>query len=408
MTLMEDLREYYERNTREFWVIAASVVLGLTLIGVNTWNYQTSTVLFEQDADDLDPRLRTITATSNYETTFAIENAGDLSNINIEVVLANISQRSAITVVFNNEVLRDNVADLGGQTVQTLTPEVGLVGTRNVLEISGSFPTGGQAQVASVTVTGYTGIQRTGFLLLNLLGLIIMLGPGLGLKYYQYKRRTAIEDRFPDFLRDVVEGTRSGMSLPQAIKNTEDNDYGVMTPHVQHMSAKLDWGIPFDRVLTTFADRTNSQIVRRAVNTINQTYKSGGNVSDVLESVGGNLKEIKKLRRQRESELYGEMVTGYVVYFIFLAVMVMLVRYLVPSLSFPTDVSIIGIGGGGGGTSGGNLVDAYRPLFRNLIIIQAVFSGLVIGKLTGGKLQAGARHVAVLLVTGYMVSIIAL
>lgn len=408
MSAMDDLREYYQRNPREFWIIAVSVMLGVALIGFNTLNYQSSTVLFQQDTSALDDRLRTITATSSYETTFVVDNAADLSNINIEVVVANISQRSALTVVFNNEVLQDNVADLGGQTVQTLTPDVELVGTRNVLEISGSFPTGGQAQVESVTVTGYTGLQRTGFLLLNLLGLLIMLGPGLGLKYYQYKRRTAIEDRFPDFLRDVVEGTRSGMSLPQSIKNTEDNDYGVMTEHVQHMSAKLDWGIPFDRVLTDFAEHSRSQIVRRAVNTINQTYKSGGNVSDVLDSVGGNLKEIKKLRRQRESELYGEMITGYVVYFIFLAVMVMLIKYLVPSLSFPTDVNIIGIGGGGGGTSGGNLVESYRPLFRNLIIIQAVFSGLVIGKLTGGKLQAGARHVAILLITGYMVSIIAL
>ena len=36
-----------------------------------------------------------------------------------------------------------------------------------------------------------------------------------------------MEKKFPEFLRDVVEGTRAGMSLPQAIQNTESGNYRV-------------------------------------------------------------------------------------------------------------------------------------------------------------------------------------
>ncbi len=294
--------------------------------------------------------------------------------------------------------------------MQRLNPDTGILELRNRIEVQGSLQVAGEAVIERIEVTGYSLLQRYTFLFLNLLGIIIIIGPILAIRYTSFKERQELEDRFPDFLRDIVEGTRSGMSIPQAIQNAEENDYGALSKYVGAISAKIEWGIPLENVLHDFAERTKSHIIRLDINAILQSYEAGGNVSDVLQTVGANLKQVKELHRKRESELYGQVVTGYIVYFIFLAIMVALIQYLVPALTFSGNIPSLGTNIGilsqAGSSSVGSTVDLLRPLFRNLVIIQSVFSGLVIGKLSEGELRAGAKHVGILLAAGYIVSVL--
>ena len=88
------------------------------------------------------------------------------------------------------------------------------------------------------------------------------------------------------------------------------------------------------------------------------------------------------------------MLTGYVIFFVFLGVMIGLQIFLIPALG--TE--------GLAGDTGQNLDDLgglYERTFSNLIIIQALFSGLAIGKMAEGSLVAGMKHSLVLLTIGY-------
>lgn len=403
MSLITRSQSYYHQNKRDILIIVLTGIIGLGIIGINYWNYSSDTVIHEFDRDDVqDARVMVITIDKPFQTVFGLRDPQRLDSVNIEVAFEDSNEVTVYTFYLNGEEITDGVSGLRSGSVQSLNPDTEQLRQSNQLRIEGDFTAVGAAEVRSIRVTGFNQTQRVTFLLFNLLGLLILLGPILSLKYYQYQVKAEIEDRFPDFLRDVVEGTRSGMSLPQAIKNTEGNDYGRLTPHVEEISAKLDWGIPFEKVMHNFAETSESTIIRRAVNTIIQTYQSGGNVTDVLESVGNNIQEIKELEQERESELYGEMVTGYVVYFIFLIVLISLMRYLVPALSFPGDIGPLG----SQGMTAAELINTYRPIFRHLVVIQSVFSGLVIGKLSEGSLRAGGKHIAILLAVGYTVAIL--
>lgn len=397
------LRSYYHRNKRDILLILLTGTIGLGILGLNYWNYTSDTQIHRFDQSNVqDSRVVTITSERPFQTAFGVQNPQSMDSITIDIAFEESNQASSYTFYLNGESVSEGTTGLTSGSVQTLSPDMGLIQQSNQLRIEGDFTVAGSATIRSVTITGFNQAQRITFLLLNLFGLLIMMGPILSLKYYQYSVKSEIEDRFPDFLRDIVEGTRSGMSLPQAIQNTRGNDYGRLTPHVEKIAAKLDWGIPFERVMHDFARKTDSRIIRRAVNTIIQTYQSGGNVTDVLESVGNNIQEIKELEQERESELYGEMITGYVVYFIFLIVLIALMRYLVPALSFPGDIGPLG----SQGMTAAELINTYRPLFRDLVVIQSVFSGLVIGKLSEGSLRAGGKHIAILLSVGYTVAVL--
>lgn len=247
-----------------------------------------------------------------------------------------------------------------------------------------------------IFIRGAEGYEQY-FSILNLVGPIVALVPSVIIKYRAYQRKKEIESRFPAFLRDVTEGTKSGMALPEAIKNAGENEYGPLTPHVRKIAAQIDWGVPFEEVLKRFSQRVGSDILGRTVSTIIETHRSGGNVSEVLEVAGDSIIEIERIKQERKSHVYSQMVTGYTIYFIFLGIMVGLQKFLIPSLMMESGG--MGLGIGGGGVKG--LAETYKQIFKHLVLIQGFFSGISIGKMSEGSILAGFHHVVVLIAIGY-------
>lgn len=247
------------------------------------------------------------------------------------------------------------------------------------------------------------------FPILNLVGAGIVIGPTMIIKYNEYKTKQEIEKRFPTFLRDVTEATKAGMTLPQAIKNASKNEYGPLSMHVDKMAKQIDWGVPFEEVLERFTDRVGSEVLDRTISTIKETHRSGGKVSDILEIVGESVLQISRIREERKGHVYSQMLTGYMIYFIFLGVMIGLQTFLLPSLAGQNGTGMEGGGMGmgmdtdgmGAGSEMGDLTEVYGSMFRNLIIIQGIFSGFAIGQMSEGSIMAGFRHVVFLVAIGY-------
>lgn len=240
---------------------------------------------------------------------------------------------------------------------------------------------------------------ETFFSMINVIGALVVIGPSMVLKYREYKRTNEIERRFPDFLRDVTEGTKAGMTLPKAIKEASEGEYGALNPYVEKMASQMDWGVPFDEVLERFANSVGSDSIRRSVTTIIETHRSGGNVSEVLEVVAESVTDMERIKKERKSHVYSQMITGYTIYFIFLGVMIGLQRFLIPSLAMEGGAEMAV--GGGSGLGMDKLAVIYEDMFQNLVIIQGFFSGLAIGKMSSGSIMAGLHHVLVLVVIGY-------
>src|SRR2546427_656377 len=67
-----------------------------------------------------------------------------------------------------------------------------------------------------------------------------------------------IERRLPDFLRDVAEAGRFGMTLAEAIVVSSGGRYGKLTPEIKKMAAQITWGVPATEALRLFADRVKT------------------------------------------------------------------------------------------------------------------------------------------------------
>ncbi|MCX6820857.1 MAG: type II secretion system F family protein [Candidatus Aenigmarchaeota archaeon] len=249
------------------------------------------------------------------------------------------------------------------------------------------------------------------FSTINIIAVVIFALPIVLLRYTEYNEVKEIEEMFPVFLRDFVETIRGGMTLPAAIKAVAKNDYKALNSYVKRMAAQLDWGIAVERVMISFGKRSKSKLIMRIISSVVESQRFGGNISDTFEALSNTAVQIDRLRQERSLSMNSQMITGYVVFFVFLGVMLGLQNFLVPSLGNINSAGVAGsLGSLTGSASGPQSLDIageYKVIFRNLIIIQGLFAGLSVGKMAEGEILGGVKHSALMMLVGFVVFAVA-
>ncbi len=239
--------------------------------------------------------------------------------------------------------------------------------------------------------------------------LSIGISPYLVHQYFEYARIRSIEEKFPEFLRNLAEAQRSGINLSQAIYMARKTDYGPLSREIETMADQISWGVPFPKVVEYMEIRlSESTLMKRAMVIIKEAYRSGGNIADVMDSVSTNAVTIKDLEAERQSKLSQQVLIMYVIFFIFLGMLIVLQKVLAPLFVMQSA----GTQAGGAPflalSSGGQFGPSYyRTIFLNMVLIQGLFSGLIAGQLGEGKALAGLKHSAIMLVAGLAIFTIA-
>ena len=246
------------------------------------------------------------------------------------------------------------------------------------------------ACILAISFSYFRGYPQV-FGMLNFSAAMIALGLPVLYHYQTLRIRRKIEEAFPQFLHDVTNAIETGMTLPQAFRVVKHNDYGPLSKYVREMAAKLEWGIDFERVLNDFASKVRSPTITRSIRAIIEIHRSGGYIGTILEAVAESQTMIERIKKERAASVYSQMINGYVIFFVFLGVMFGLSNYLVPAFQWEAAGGITGLG------------ELYRQIFRNLIVIQGVFAGLAIGKMSEGSVFAGIKHSLVLVSVGYTI-----
>ncbi|MBI4447862.1 type II secretion system F family protein [Candidatus Woesearchaeota archaeon] len=209
----------------------------------------------------------------------------------------------------------------------------------------------------------------------------------------ELKRQKRVEEKFLDFVRNLESSVKSGIPIPQAMLQASTKDYSELNPHIQKLANQITVGIPIHKALNTFAEDTTNPTVKRAVAIIIEAEASGGDIEKVLESVTTSVEAVKKLKEEQKSEAYSQIVQGYIIYFVFIGIMLLLQIKLFPKLvemgsSMGGAGMDIGIGLGGGAKG---IVDLDQIFFA-LIMVQGFFAGIMIGTFSEGTMKQGLIH----------------
>lgn len=235
---------------------------------------------------------------------------------------------------------------------------------------------------------------------INMMALLAFFSPIIAVKYIEYRRVKEVEKMFTVFLRDFVGCVKGGMTIPQAFRSVSENDYKTLTPYVKKMNAQMDWGIPVEKVLLKFSKESKSKLVGRIISSVIESHRFGGNLADSFEALSRTSLEVERLRAERSLFLHSQMITGYIIFFVFLAVIIGLGKFLIPSLA---EVPVIGMEE----EATEAMALQYKDIFRNLILIQGLFAGLAVGKMAEGAMVAGLKHSLFMMFVGLIAFIVA-
>ncbi|MBC8438029.1 MAG: type II secretion system F family protein [Euryarchaeota archaeon] len=227
-------------------------------------------------------------------------------------------------------------------------------------------------------------------------GFILIAFPGA--LYWDKKMQAinAVEEKFPDFLRDLAEYWKGGLSMTLAVRTLARSEYGALNDEVQKMAKQLSWGVAFGDVIVLFAERVGTPLVKRAISLIGEANKAGGKISDILVTAANDSREIKFLEGERERAIASYIAVIWTSYFVFLGVIVVLAKVFIPAIASSNS-------GEDSAQIGNMVIRSINPLFFLVVFFygvsaQALGNGAMAGLMATGRLSSGMKHAGMMLI----------
>jgi flagellar protein FlaJ len=283
-----------------------------------------------------------------------------------------------------------------------------------------------------------------GFVLI--FGLLLAVLPYGIVNYLKTKALENMEEEFPEFLRDLAESKRGGMTIMDSFDSAVDNDYGKLNPQIEKANYQMSWGIPFPEVINNMTERLKeSTVIRESLSIILQGYKSGGQITDTIESVAQNARMLRDITQEKKSKLKQQLIIMYVIYFMFIGISVGIYVLLQTLLGLGSQeagaLENIGefVGGGSvpnfcsGGVSftgpfcsiakifgfipaeitdlGSQAAEEmnygkmayYKSLLFSMLMIQGISTAAVAGQISDSSPSAGIKHAIIMIPVGFLI-----
>jgi flagellar protein FlaJ len=223
--------------------------------------------------------------------------------------------------------------------------------------------------------------------------IISMSAPAFMASRFSRERRS-LERELPEFIRDVAEGRKTGLSPEVAIERLGGRHYGILSKHVKKMGAQLSWGVSLSTVVSTFTAAVSSWITKAIGVLLIEVVDVGGGTIRSFADMAEFTRNINEMEGERRAALRPFVFITYVA-----GVMVIITTFiLVYLLNAP---AISGIGASTTPTVDPNAID--------MLLTTAVFDsfviGIVAGKMGESGVSDGFKH-SIFLVIASLIAIV--
>lgn len=227
------------------------------------------------------------------------------------------------------------------------------------------------------------------------LGFIIALGFPAIVEFSNYRWGRHVDKNIPRLLRDITEAVRSGMTLPRALEDASQRNYGPVSKELEHAMAMFSLGASFEDSLMSFARRLKRPGALRFSTTLIEAHQTGGKLIEVLNAsveLSSNLEEYKD---EQYTNMRPYMMTMYMTTIIFLTMAYVILHQFLAPLCVAAGSSSMQ---NSGLLTGVLSINYYTSLLFWASILESAFAGLILGKIVDRALSAGLRHSVILIV----------
>lgn len=243
-----------------------------------------------------------------------------------------------------------------------------------------------------------------GFLFLALIGSLFLVFI-LFYVYFEYRifRRTvSMEKMLPDFLRQVSQNLKAGLTLDKALWNSIDPAYQELSFEIRLMAKRVMVGEDLVSAMFNLAKKYNSPELLRTFSLLAESNKSGSEMAYIVDNVVDSLEKNKSLKE--------EIRATSTAYTIFISVIVIIIIPLLFSLAFnlvgvleSISQKFSNVGQVQGANLPLNIADlniTFDPSLLYYFIIGAVIissftASLLISVIRNGDLRASPKYVII-------------
>jgi len=203
-------------------------------------------------------------------------------------------------------------------------------------------------------------------------------------------RMRKIDEKMPDFLRDLSNLNGSGILFSNSLKLMAESKMGILTKELKKLKEDLSWGTSTTRVLIKLENSIRTATSSRVLHTLIKANESTSDLKSVLSVTAEQVKSEEEMKKERSSDMAVYVITIYVAFFVFLFIVFILAAYFFPqTVSFTSVSKEVGSAGIGNGAFN---IKEYTMLMFHSTLIQAFASGLVAGKMGQGSVYMGLKH----------------
>lgn len=220
------------------------------------------------------------------------------------------------------------------------------------------------------------------------------------------KKMKRYEIAFSQFLFEVSDAMRGGLDPAKAIIEISKTETSILSKHLKRAADNIKLGRPFDEVMIALAKPIDSILIRRYSSIIGETSKIGGEPATVIHRAAKDMDDFIKINDERRRELSTQITIIYIG-FIVLAIVVYLLISMFPELQ---GIDVGALMGGSFSKETASAVKestkmsliTFKQRFFDLLIVDSICTGTIIGSFVEGNIKYGFIH-SLILITSTLV-----
>jgi flagellar protein FlaJ len=204
--------------------------------------------------------------------------------------------------------------------------------------------------------------------------------------------KNKIEKATPQFLRDISTSFKTGMPLYTALEHAAKRNYGPLTSELKLTVSQMSWGMNFNDALIAFSKRIDLPLIKKATILILEAGRHGGDLSDIFDSTAKYVDNVNAWTNKRRMQTL-----PYVAIFYFSVIIFLFIIILISNMIF---IPMTQIAEGGSALVNPILSPIMaRRVFLHTALLEALFGGILAGKIHEDSFLGGLKHATVLAIT---------
>lgn len=223
--------------------------------------------------------------------------------------------------------------------------------------------------------------------------LVIATAPAALVSMKLQAHKTSMERGVNNFLRDLTEVRKTGLSPEKCIESLSKKDYGTFGRELRKISSEISWGIPVKKVIFDFLKRTKSWMVQLNMFLLVETIDVGGGTIGMIESLARFNNLTEEVEKEKKMSVRPYIFMPYLAAILLVATTVMMLSFTTGTFNVTTTAADVVKAA----ETAANLA-SIKTVFISSVIFNSYIIGIVAGKISDESVASGFKHATILVV----------